>query len=661
MAGVSGFFVKLFAGGFFKSVVGRILVSVALGAIQARLAKLQAKKNAAASAGLRTEKTLAGSKNPLNFVLGRYVTDGQQLAPEYSWGSNNIFLTYPISVGFIRGQSLRRLIINGEIVELDSTFDATKGRNVVGKYAGKVWVHYEDGTQTVVNSFMSSTFGAHPQRPWLSDMIGRDVCIAYLTFQYDQALFESYPAFRFEMDGIKLYDVRKDSTAGGVGAHRWDNRATWEFTRNPVVMIYNILRGITVPDMGVWGGSATADDFRFSEWSSAMNKCDTPISGSLLPRYEAGYEVFLSDQPASVINELLKACGGEIADVGGIWRVSVGEPDAPVMFFNDDDILVTESSEFEAFQGVEESKNTISATYLNPDLLWQTTEAPVQTSATYVAEDDGRINTVDLPLNAVTRSDQAQDLATTLLADNRRFRQHVLPLPPQAVVIEPLDTVAWTSSYNGYAAKLFEVGQVARSLIQCLPRVSLRERDPDDYDFTSGMVVPFVPVSGARPTPEAALQSFAVAPFIISDGTNNRRPAIRLTWSGSLINFATGVEYEVRTLVGAIKVAEGSSSSPASGNHIIAEGVLPATGYQVRARVVANLYDCPWSSWLTVTTGDQYLNQFDIQVSSLSAISAQIGTFISGDPAGERMVITGDKIEIFDASNTLRVRIGDLS
>ena len=49
-----------------------------------------------------------------------------------------------------------------------------------------------------------------------------------------------------------------------------------------------------------------------------------------------------------------------------------------------------------------------------------------------------------------------------------------------------------------------------------------------------------------------------------------------------------------------------------------------------------------------------------ITVSELSAITGVIGTFSSAN-TGERVVITDDKIEVYDASNVLRVRIGNLA
>lgn len=53
-------------------------------------------------------------------------------------------------------------------------------------------------------------------------------------------------------------------------------------------------------------------------------------------------------------------------------------------------------------------------------------------------------------------------------------------------------------------------------------------------------------------------------------------------------------------------------------------------------------------------TGDK------LSVTSLSAVSSTIGTFQSAD-SGERIVISDDKIQVFDANNVLRVVIGNLA
>lgn len=66
----------------------------------------------------------------------------------------------------------------------------------------------------------------------------------------------------------------------------------------------------------------------------------------------------------------------------------------------------------------------------------------------------------------------------------------------------------------------------------------------------------------------------------------------------------------------------------------------------------------------TLIDGDQIrtgsIEADRLSVQEISVISSNLGTFQSA-ATGERMVITGSKIEVYDSTNTLRVRIGDLS
>ena len=110
----------------------------------------------------------------------------------------------------------------------------------------------------------------------------------------------------FECGGIKVYDPRRDSTAGGAGAQRWGNSATYEASANNAVLAYNIHRGITLPGLGVWGGRAEAEDLPVANWFAAMNACDQSLPGVWLgtAQFRAGIEVKV-DCPSS--NDLEQA------------------------------------------------------------------------------------------------------------------------------------------------------------------------------------------------------------------------------------------------------------------------------------------------------------------------------------------------------------------
>lgn len=635
MPAVIGFVTQAFTTGILKGVLGRILISVALGAVQGLLAKARSDRAAAANRGIRGEVTLTGAKTPMGFVIGRYATGGRSVVAPYTFGTNNNYMTYVISLGCRRGGSLAKMIVNGEIVELAATSHATYGRNVTGKYANKMWVKFRDGSETTADSFLLSQFGSHPDRPWSSDMIGRDSVTVIVTFFYDD---EVYPGgnvdVRFELTDIPFYDPRKDTTAGGSGSHRFSNPATWEPTQNPVVMIYNILRGIEIAGVGVWGGHSEADDFRFSEWSAAMTKSNT--------RYKAGYEVYLSDKPADIIDELLKACSGQVANVGGTWRISIGAPDAAVYYFSDDDLVVSENSQFDPFPGIDSTINTVVASYVNPLANWEVSEATTVTDAAYIASDDDRSLEADLALNTVFDDEQAQDLATTMLADSRRFRSHIHTLTLSAMFLEPLDTISWTSEYNGYVTKLFEVGQLSADVLGCIPSVTTRERDPDDYDFGGG--IPYTPpVMTTTPVP-TSVDGFTITGYVLSDGVRPRRPALRLAWEPTVMAFARAIRYQVRlTSAPATVTHEGAHSDPASGVVIVSEGILSNTSYQVRVKVVARGRSNPWSGWITVVSPNVGLGSVDMEdafIQEIEDIAALAGvTPVSFLP------LAGDKVD----------------
>ena len=120
---------------------------------------------------------------------------------------------------------------------------------------------------------------------------------------------------------------------------------------------------------------------------------------------------------------------------------------------------------------------SITATWTDPGSLWEAREADPIHSPTWEAEDGGRRLTTSVNFAAVTRGTQVQRSAKALIADHRRMRVHTISLPPLAEGLMPLDVIAWTSDYNGYAAKTFEVLSVTRELLTGRVGAVLREID----------------------------------------------------------------------------------------------------------------------------------------------------------------------------------------
>src|SRR5690606_10234386 len=135
--------------------------------------------------------------------------------------------------------------------------------------------------QATYNSYLNSVFGSDPERPWLTDMIGRGIPYVTMTARVHENLWPSEPTYMFEARGIRLYDPRKDSTAGGSGSHRLDDQSTWEWTDNNAVIIYNILLGIRYENAIVWGGRYQQHQLPYAVWAAAMDACDAsvPLAG----------------------------------------------------------------------------------------------------------------------------------------------------------------------------------------------------------------------------------------------------------------------------------------------------------------------------------------------------------------------------------------------
>lgn len=145
----------------------------------------------------------------------------------------------------------------------------------------------------------------------------------------------------------------------------------------------------------------------------------------------------------------------------------------------------------------------------------------------------------DLNLPAVPFGAQVQRLMHSYMMHSciekeRRLRRHGLTLLPDAMLFEPLDVIAWSSAENGYEARAFEIHEMVDDLQICLKRVSLKERDPQDYSYPDGLVLPLPPVSSATTLPTAQnVPGWDMGAAVVPNASGSaRRPALRLLWEG---------------------------------------------------------------------------------------------------------------------------------
>lgn len=640
---VAGFAATLGASAAVATSIGTItanlLTSVALSALSHALQPHQTTP----PVGIQQNVTLGGV-TPESFILGRYATAGHMVSPPYVHGTSgstpNAYLTLIVELGGIPGQSLDGIIVAGEEIAITSTVHPDYGNALGGKYTGHAWVKHYDGTQTAADPYLVAKYSADPDRPWASSAIGTGICYAIVTLLFDRNIYSSIPSLQFIVGGIPLYDPRLDSTVGGSGTQRWSERSTWAQTVNPAVMAYNIARGIALPDGNIWGGRYGAAGLPFDNWVAAMNAGDATVTnagGSTEPAYRAGYEVTVDQKPKDVIDELMKACAGQVAPMGDTLKVRAGGPGLPVYFFTDDDLIVTDSQQLQPFPGLSATHNAVTAKYPEPTALWQTHDAPPRYNATWEASDQGRRLIAALQFPAVPYGNQVQRLMAAYITDDRRFRRHTLSLPPDAAAIEPLDVVSWTSTANGYASKSFDVGQVVDIQMTALQQLSLREVDPSDYSWdASTMQLPDAPTSATVTNINPADYMSDIGFSVIGElRVINEQVfgALRVTIFGSNPNIEF-FEVEYRAHGATAWVGVGGSSSQVYEAIGIADGA-----YDIRVRgVSANWTRGPWNE------------QRDIYVTTFGAPPSDVQN-LAGNVVGEALHLTWDAVPDLDLSH----------
>jgi hypothetical protein len=632
--------------------------AIGLNYAAAALAGNKEEPAAAKADGFSVQGTLqAGGDVPRSFNLGYSMTAGS-LVYANTWGqageTPNAYFTQVIALSDLPGGGVAEVWVNGELCSVDTGAVTEMGSPILQYRKDGVdhlWVKYYNGTQTAADAFVQTKV-ATADRPWLSTRVGYGIAYVICTALVEDTLFSGFPTYKFALTGLPLYDPTKDTTVGGSGSHRWSDPSTWggDGDHLPAVQIYNILRGISYDSKWIYGlQSMTAARLPTVNWISQIAKCRDAIgtaAGGTRPTYRSGLQINVNTQPANAIETLLTACQGRVSEIGGFYKVHLGAPGSPTFAFTDDDILSTQGQNFAPFFPLSDSINGITATYPNPAEGWNMKAAPPLYRTDLEARDGGRRLLANPSFDAVSDPEQVQQLMKSALDEAQRARRHAMVMPPAFWLVEPGDVGEWTSVHNGYDGKLFRVdGVVDEPNLDV--SINLTEVDPADYswdpdeDYTPGYSGP---TAFPRPEPQGIIDWFAEA-YVLKDSDGlERRPAIRLSWDGSLPG-VSGVQYEVRRYDSVEAeyeiVTRGRTDQLAVGALIISQSLLPKTLYGVRGQYIPSApRDMLWSDWLAVTTPDVSVSIADFN----AALKKQVTEIFNNNAAELRTTV--DKLAV---------------
>lgn len=619
--GVTAFLTQMALG------VGSSLLATALGALG--MEKPQVK--------VSFEKDI-GDDTPLSFVAGFYATSGKS---KYigSWGKNTRFITEVIEISSVPVAGIVDVWVNDEKATIN--WGAPEIQDDTGTLIGfpiknfsegigtpderdRAWIKLVDGTQTAADAFLMAVFGDDEDYPYTSSMIGKGKAYVVCTYYYDPEVMTAIPAILVQPTALPMYDLRKDSTNGGSGAHRWGNRSTYEPSENPAVIAYNIARGIYYGDEWLWGGkNLPAWRLPRAEWMAAANECDalvTLANGSTQPAYRCGAEITVDMVPADVLEEIGRASNMRYAEVGGMLKPVVGLPGAPVLSITQDDIVITEGQSYKPFYPLSETYNVLQATSPAPGEKWAAKDAPEFIDEDAMAEDGGRYLPTSISYGACPFQRQVQRLMRAQMRDFRRQRTHVFHLHPGAYGLEPLiDMIGYTDPRNGYVNKKFIVESVTKTP-GMLVAVTIREVDPNDYDWSVVFEKPVINVTPVNPIPfEQTISGFTVIPVSIKDNSGaDRRPGLRVSCNGDEVG-VTDIRLQLRLSTATTPLLDVKRPFDEPYQWTFTE-LLPNTSYQVRGRLISKLTGkSVWSVWITATTPNIKLGPADVDYSTVTA------------------------------------------
>lgn len=564
-----------------------------------------------------------GDDVPRSILFGYNCTAGS-LVYGNVWGNvnglPNAYLTQVIALADYPIRELVGVEVNGSpvtIINSSTTFGFPIQEFRVNG-VDHLWVKFYDGTQTIADTFLTGTV-SNTDRPYNSSRVGIGIPYVIVTAmaherkddQQDPLFSGGFPSLKFITYGSKLYDISKDTTMGGDGTHRWNDKTTWGGDGDflPAVQIYNLLRGFTYNSQWLYGlQNFQAAKLPSENWIAAINKCRVLISGpdGMEPSYRTGGEIQVGAQIKFSLEAILTGCQGRLTEIGGSYKLYIGQEDTPVFSITDQNILSTEQQTFTPFFSLEDTINGIQAKYPNPLEGWNTKTAPPLIRTDLEELDGNRRLMADVTLDMVPYTGQVQRLMKFALAEAQRARRHTITIGPEGWVLEPGDIIRWSSERNGYIEKLFRIDGVSdKSNLDIV--LDITEIDPADYDWNQE--TDFIPVFdgplqliGAPPLPMIGWQVYATS---IRDELNReRRPAIEV-WYQSGIQDVDRVKFQVRAFGNTEIFLSGEVPYGNPWRTILNGDFPPDSEFEVRGIFVrASGGQSEWSDWLYVKTLD---------------------------------------------------------
>lgn len=155
--------------------------------------------------------------------------------------------------------------------------------------------------------------------------------------KFSEVYNSQVPQYTQVRKAARVYDPRKDSTAGGSGSHRLNDPSTWEWSDNAALVTADY---VAHPD-GYGLGYGTINWANIAAEADICDQTVTTVTEETIKRWRiwASYKL-ADDERKRVLTDLLQACDGFCwQDAQGKFCLKVGRFEVPTVTITDDHIL----------------------------------------------------------------------------------------------------------------------------------------------------------------------------------------------------------------------------------------------------------------------------------------------------------------------------------
>ena len=282
---------------------------------------------------------------------------------------------------------------------------------------------------------------------------------SYIFLRFNQSSFPNgFPQISAVIEGKKLYDPRKDSTAGSIlhnsalgTTHRFYSSSTWEFSTNAALCLLNYM---TDSKLGL---DEPIEKFDAQSLRDAIDLCDENVigvNGVIRQRYSCNGVLYADATHRENIKQLLTSMNGKLIYSNGKYHIKPYDYQTPHSQIIDESMIVGSIS-YSAKQGRADTYNRVKGKFTSAIEDYTVTDYPVQYSGTDADgltydDKDGQTIYLDYNLPFTNNNEDAQRLARLMMLRSRMQATVNFKTNMKGLAYKIGDTIQFSNEILGY-------------------------------------------------------------------------------------------------------------------------------------------------------------------------------------------------------------------